>query len=131
MSDFVKVLTRKNSLRKQCQELSVSDVEKALADLNEILEERRAEEAERQVAEQQRLAKIEEIRKHMEEAGIGLDDLKAIKEGEGSKRKVEAKYRITDENGETHEWSGRGRTPVVFKEYFEKHGVTKEDTRIK
>nr|WP_067298818.1 H-NS family nucleoid-associated regulatory protein [Marinobacterium profundum] len=131
MSDFVKVLTRKNSLRKQCQDLSVSDVEKLLTDLSEILEERHAEEAQAQVAEQQRMKKIAEIRKRMDEAGIGLDDLKAIKASEGPKRKVEAKYRIKDAGGAVHEWSGRGRTPVVFNEYFEKHGVTKEDTLIK
>jgi DNA-binding protein H-NS/DNA-binding protein StpA len=131
MSDFVKVLTRKNSLRKQCQDMSVSDVEKVLTDLNEILEERHAEEAQAQAAEQQRMKKIAEIRKRMDEAGIGLDDLKAIKASEGPKRKVEAKYRIKDAGGAVHEWSGRGRTPVVFNEYFEKHGVTKEDTLIK
>lgn len=130
MSDFVKVLTRKNSLRKQCQELSLSDIEKVLADLGEILDERQSEEVEKQAEEQARLAKIDEIRKSMEEAGISLDDLKAIKESVGGKRKVEAKYRVEDENGNVHEWSGRGRTPVAFKEYFEKHGVSKEDTRI-
>ncbi|ANG61899.1 DNA-binding protein [Marinobacterium aestuarii] len=131
MSDFVKVLTRKNSLRKQCQDMSVADVEKVLADLNEILEERHAEEAQAQAAEQQRMKKIAEIRKRMDDAGIGLDDLKAIKASEGPKRKVEAKYRIKGAGGTVHEWSGRGRTPVAFNEYFEKHGVTKEDTLIK
>lgn len=131
MSDFVKVLTRKNSLRKQCQDLSVSDVEKIVADLGEILEERHAEEAEKQVAEQQRMKKIDEIRKIMLKAGIGLDDLKAIKDAEGPRRKVEAKYRIKDSSGKIHEWSGRGRTPVAFNDYFDTHGVTKEDTRIK
>lgn len=131
MSDFVKVLTRKNSLRKQCQELSLADIEKVLADLDEIIDERKSDEAEKQAELEARMAKIEEIRKQMDEAGISLGDLQALKESGGVKRKVEAKYRIKDENGETHEWSGRGRTPVAFKEYFEKHGVTKEDTRIK
>ncbi|NVK39939.1 MAG: H-NS histone family protein [Oceanospirillaceae bacterium] len=130
MSEFVKVLTRKNSLRKQCQELSVGDIEKVLADLGEIIDERKSEEAEQQAELEARMAKIEEIRKQMEEAGIGLDDLQALKGADSGKRKVEAKYRITDEEGQVHEWSGRGRTPVVFKEYFEKHGVSKEDTRI-
>jgi DNA-binding protein H-NS len=131
MSEFVKVLTRKNSLRKQCQDLSVSDVEKVLTDLNEILQERHEEEVKAQQEEKQRMKKIADIRKRMAEAGIGLDDLKAIKAAEGPKRKVEAKYRIKDAAGTVHEWSGRGRTPVAFNEYFEKHGVTKEDTRIK
>jgi len=129
MSEFIKTLTRKNSLRKHCQDLALSDIEKVIADLTVILEERReADEAEQALiaAKQQ---KIDEIRRAMQDAGLSMDDFAAVAEA-SPKRKVEAKYRITDENG-THEWSGRGRTPVAFQKYFDKHGVSKEDTLIK
>ncbi len=46
------------------------------------------------------------------------------------RKKVEPKYQVTDENGELHQWSGRGRTPAVFKAFFES-GNTKEDCLIK
>jgi len=131
MSEFVKVLTRTYSLRTQCQDLSVSDVEKVLTDLNEILQERHEADVTAQQEEKQRMKQIADIRKRMAEAGIGLEDLKAIKAADGPKRQVEANSRITDASGTVHEWSGRGRTPVAFNEYFDKHGVTKEDTRIK
>ena len=48
----------------------------------------------------------------------------------GTTEKMIIRTSLLDDEGQVHEWSGRGRTPVAFKEYFEKHGVSKEDTRI-
>lgn len=129
MTDILKVLLRKNSLRKQCQELTVTDIEKVIADLTDILEGKREEEVAEQEANRARDEKIAEIRQAMKAAGIGYDDLKDIGVSV-PRKKVEAKYRIVDEDGMEHEWTGRGRTPVVFQQYFEKHGATKEDCLI-
>lgn len=129
MSDFLKTLTRKNSLRKQCAELSVAEVEKVLADLTEIVEDKRAEEEAKAAAEQAKFEKINAIRQTMQDAGIDIDDLMGSVEV-APKKKVQPKYRIVDADGETHEWSGRGRTPVAFQQYFES-GKTKEDCLIK
>ena len=130
MSDILKVLTRKNSLRKQCQELSIADVEKVIADLTDILAEKQEEEQKLAAENQAKNEKIEMIRKTMQDAGIDFNDLQDLI-SVAPKKKVEAKYRITDEEGNTHEWSGRGRTPVVFQDYFDKHGVDKEAVAIK
>ncbi|WP_293267643.1 H-NS histone family protein [Neptunomonas sp.] len=130
MTDIVKILTRKNSLRKQCQDLSITDVEKIIVDLSDILKEKEAFELERVEADREKNAKIDMIRKTMQEAGIGFDDIKDLV-ATTTKKKVEAKYRITDANGDTHEWSGRGRTPLAFQEYFDTHGVTKDACLIK
>ncbi|MBT3144169.1 H-NS family nucleoid-associated regulatory protein [Neptunomonas phycophila] len=130
MSDILKVLTRKNSLRKQCQELSIADVEKVIADLTDILAEKQEEEQKLAAENQAKNEKIEMIRKTMQDAGIDFNDLQDLI-SVAPKKKVEAKYRITDEEGNTHEWSGRGRTPVVFQAYFDKHGVDKEAVAIK
>lgn len=128
MTDFLKILTRKNSLRKQCHELSSTDIEKAVADLTEILQEKKTQEEEQQATERQRVEKIEAIKQSMQEAGIGLDDLMKLVDAP-VKKKVEPKYQVTDENGEVHQWSGRGRTPAAFKAAFEQ-GKTKEDCLI-
>ncbi len=130
MTDIVKILTRKNSLRKQCQDLSITDIEKIIIDLTDILKEKEISELERVEADREKNAKIDMIRKTMQEAGIGFDDIKDLV-ATTTKKKVEAKYRIIDVNGETHEWSGRGRTPLAFQEYFDKQGVTKEACLIK
>lgn len=131
MSDFLKVLLRKNSLRKQCQELSVSELEKVISDLTVIAEDKRAEEEALQAAEQEKAAKIEAIRQSMQDAGVDLNDLMGLigETASTPKKKVQPKYRVTDDNGEVHEWSGRGRTPLAFQAYFDK-GFTKEDCLI-
>lgn len=130
MTEFLKVLMRKNSLRKQCQDLSIADVEKVIADLNEIHGEKIAVEEEKQRIEQEKNEKIDVIRRTMQEAGLSFDDLRDLV-AETPKKKVEAKYRIEDEGGNVHEWSGRGRTPLAFQRYFDKHGVDKDACRIK
>lgn len=129
MSDFLKTLTRKNSLRKQCAELSVEEIEKVLADLQEIADDKRAEEEAAEAARQAREEKIDVIRQTMKDAGIDLEDLLGAIDV-APKKKVQPKYRITDDEGVTHEWSGRGRTPVAFQKFFDK-GNTKEDCLIK
>lgn len=125
MSEFAKTLLRKNSLRKQCQELSVADIEKVLTDLNDILEERREEEARLAAEESKRIEKIEQIRQAMKEAGLDISDLSDLAEV-APKKTVKAKYYIVDDQGQRHEWSGRGRTPVVFADYMQAKGISKD-----
>ncbi|WP_151669615.1 H-NS family nucleoid-associated regulatory protein [Nitrincola schmidtii] len=125
MSEFAKTLLRKNSLRKQCQELSVADIEKVLTDLSDILEERREEEARLAAEESKRVEKIEQIRQAMKEAGLDISDLSDLAEV-APKKTVKAKYYIVDDQGQRHEWSGRGRTPVVFAEYMQAKGISKD-----
>lgn len=125
MSEFSKTLLRKNSLRKHCQDLSVIDIEKVLMDLNDILEERKEEEARFIAEESKRIEKIEQIRQAMKEAGLDISDLTELSEVV-PKKTVKAKYFIVDDQGDRHEWSGRGRTPVAFAEYMQVQGITKD-----
>lgn len=127
MSDFIKTLLRKNSLRKQCQSVGADEIEKVIADLTDILEERRAEEAALLEQNRAKLEAIEAIRQKMREAGIALDELTGITESAPKSRKeVKAKYQITDASGQTHAWTGRGRTPAVFADYMASRGITKD-----
>ncbi|MCJ8298964.1 MAG: H-NS histone family protein [Pseudomonadales bacterium] len=129
MTDFVRILTRKNSLRKQCQELSTEDITKIIADLTNILDEHKEQELARSAAEQVKLEKIEAIRKAMADSGIGFEDLKELVPAT-PKKKVQAKYRVVVDDI-THEWSGRGRTPVVFQQFFDTNNCSKESCLIK
>ncbi|GAA0702770.1 hypothetical protein GCM10009104_35220 [Marinobacterium maritimum] len=125
MTDFIKTLTRKNSLRKQCQDMSLADIDKVIADLNDIraeIEEAAQRHAEMEQAKQQQ---VEEIQRLMKEAGIGLDELKQGVEPV-ARKSVKAKYVITDSEGQEHSWSGRGRTPIAFREYMDQNNLTKE-----
>lgn len=129
MTDFIKTLTRKNSLRKQCQELGVADLEKVISDLNDIVEEKREEEAAAVAAEAAKLEAIEAIRKQMLDAGIDLTDLSSQVEA-APRKSVKAKFRIVDAEGEEHFWSGRGRTPVAFAAYMEAKGISKDQLPV-
>ena len=60
----------------------------------------------------------------MKDAGLSYQDFAdtgttAIKK---ALKPLPPKFRITDSNGSTHEWSGRGRTPKVFKTHFANGG---------
>ena len=126
MSDFLKTLLRKNSLRKQCQSLEISEVEKVISDLTDIVDELKADAAARAEEEQAKLAAIEEIKSKMKAAGVDVNDLVSLVDNSAPKQAVKAKYKLVDEAGNVHTWSGRGRTPVVFKNYMETYGVSKE-----
>lgn len=128
MSEFQKILTRKNSLRKNCAELSAEQLNKVIADLTELVEEKRLEEEKQAQIEAQKAAKIEEIIRIMKEGEIDMSELSGLAEY-SAKKKVEAKYRLTTEDGEVVEWSGRGRTPAAFKAKFDE-GFTKDDFLI-
>ncbi|MBV0933422.1 H-NS histone family protein [Marinobacterium weihaiense] len=125
MTDFIKTLTRKNSLRKQCQGMKLADIDKVITDLNEIraeIEEEAKREAEIEQAKKQ---KLEEIQRLMKEADIDLEELKQGVEPT-ARKSVKAKYVIKDSEGKEHHWSGRGRTPIPFREYMEQNNLTKD-----
>lgn len=126
MSDFLKILLRKNSLRKQCQGLAVTEVEKVISDLSEILVELEVEAKARAEEEKAKRAAIDQIQEAMRQTGVDLSDLMAMVEPVSAKQSVKAKYEIVDEAGNKLSWSGRGRTPVAFATYMAKHRIAKD-----
>jgi DNA-binding protein H-NS len=128
--DFTATLLRKNSLRKECGVLSIADIEKVIADLAEIKDEKVEADEARKAAESERLEAIRKIQEQMAAVGLSPEDLANVGGSASSKRtKVAAKYRLIDEEGNVHEWSGRGRTPKVFQERIE-NGASKDDFLI-
>ncbi len=110
--------------RSAAKGLSVSEMEKLIANLTSILKSEKQKEAAREKAARQ--AKIAKIKALMEESGLSPADLRAAgrkagakgrRKAAGKRRKVAPKYRLVVD-GKEHLWSGRGRAPRVFKEYF-------------
>ncbi len=128
MTDFVRILTRRNSLRKQCQELTIDELTKVIADLTNILKEHQLQDKKLVEEKQAKTKKIAAIRQAMLDSGVDFDDLVDIIPVV-VKKKVKAKYRVVV-NDITHEWSGRGRTPVIFQQYFDANNATKESCLI-
>ncbi len=133
MSDVLNVLTRKTSLRKASRELSLAEMEKLAENLAELIEERKEAEVALLAEQKEKLAKLESLKKEILSSGIDLADLVESFEGAAPTKKkgsVKPKYEIKDANGELHQWTGRGRTPKVFQEFFNQGG-TKEQCLIK
>ncbi len=131
MSEFLTVLTHGRRLQGAVKELSVEELESVQQKLSNIIDKRKEQEAELAKAQQEKLAKLEEIKQQMTEAGIDIADLQDVGEVKtqrksGKKRPV--KYKIT-KNGETTSWTGVGRMPLVFKEVLE-NGQSLEDFAV-
>jgi DNA-binding protein H-NS len=106
--------------------MTLAEIDKVITDLNDIrleLEEAKLREEQEQQAKKHQ---VEEIQRLMREAGIGLEELKQNVEPVARKKAVKAKYVIKDSEGNEHAWSGRGRTPVAFREYMDANNLTKE-----
>ena len=126
MSDMIRALTRKNSLRSILRELSLEQIEKLMSDVKEIYDDIYSEKQAEQAAEEARQQKIIQLKALMAEAGIDLNEI--VQNGVPStKRAVKPKYRLIDsQTGKTLEWTGRGRTPVWVSEYEAKGGNREE-----
>ncbi|RDV27390.1 H-NS histone family protein [Alteromonas aestuariivivens] len=133
MNDFLDILTHGRRLQGAVKDLSISELEAVQDKLTNIIEKRKEKEIEKQKEEQAKLQKIADIQKQLAEAGLDLNDLKAIG-GESVKKRVTGKkrpvkYQITDESGKEHPWTGIGRMPKVFKNALEQ-GKNLEDFAI-
>jgi len=105
--------------------LEVSVLKKLIESLNIALEaqEKRAKEK----AEREKQNKIKKINQLLAESGLSVADLqqpaprrrrrRTTKRRAGKRRKVAPKYRLVVD-GVEHLWSGRGRAPLVFADYF-------------
>jgi DNA-binding protein H-NS len=117
MSDFLKILTHGRRLAGAVNSLSSEELTQVVEKLNKIIESRKAKDIQQAVAEQQKQAKLKDIRQQLEDAGLAIEDLTAgaaVKSARrtGSKRPV--KYVLTDKDGNKHPWTGIGRMPKVF-----------------
>ena len=132
MSDFADIARNKNRLRAACKDLSVEQMQTMADNLAEFVNKRAEEEAAAQAAMAEQVAKKQEILAAMRAAGLSPEDFAAEEAAvkiKKPRKPVAAQYRVTDSNGEAHEWSGRGRTPKVFQAYFD-NGGSKDSCRI-
>jgi DNA-binding protein H-NS len=126
-------LKGKVKIKKEAKKLPVGDLEKFISVLNEVLSEKK--EKIKLETEKKRIKDIAKIKSLLDESGLTPDDLKVAKKSKKAaavKKKtakpVPAKYRLID-NGVEYLWSGRGRTPNKFQEYFDA-GNSRESCEI-
>lgn len=109
--------------------LTVEQIERAIANLSaaaKIVQQRDALKAQRK-----KEVAVKKLKSMMNELGISADDIVGAIKTKSTKRKstgpkkgnkVAPKYQITV-NGVAHQWTGRGRTPVVFKDFVAQGGA--------
>ncbi|KGE02824.1 DNA-binding protein H-NS [Pseudohaliea rubra DSM 19751] len=138
MSTFRELLSSKTKLKADARKLAISELEKLIKALNEVLAAEKTKAAKKEEAA--RAANIRKINQLLAETGLDPEDLKKQKAGKGKaaartkakakgkRAKVKPKYRLVVD-GKEHLWSGRGRAPRVFQAHLDA-GNTKESCLI-
>ena len=108
--------------------LDIEQVERALHNLAAAAKTLRERESLR--AQRKKEVAVKKLKSMMDELGISTEDIVASKKSASTAKKtsgpkkgnkVAPKYQITVD-GQTYKWTGRGRTPVVFKNYVDQGG---------
>jgi DNA-binding protein H-NS len=134
MDNFLKLATNRNSLRFLTKKFNINELEKFSLNLNIIIKQHKEQELKNKEKNKEKAQKIENIKLLLAEQGLRINDLitdplHQAQKNVKAKIKLPPKYRLVDLDGTTHEWTGRGLTPKVFKQHFDR-GHTKESCLI-
>tara|TARA_R110002110_G_scaffold110071_4_gene274489 strand:- start:115914 stop:116342 length:429 start_codon:yes stop_codon:yes gene_type:complete len=120
----------------EARRLSLAELEKLIANLTATLAAEKEKLKKKEA--QDRLATIQKVNDLLAESGLKPEDLKkaprkasakrTAAKKPGKKAKVPPRYRL-EIDGKEYLWSGRGRTPRVFQEYFDA-GNSRESCEI-
>ena len=131
MTEFSEIARNKNRFRAACKDLSVDQLETMANHLSEFIEQRAQEVVALAAQSAKKDAEKQAIFAAIAEAGLTPEDFFSAEASKVKKvrKPVAPQYRITDPQGITYEWSGRGRTPKAFEHYFN-NGGSKDNCRI-
>ncbi|MCB5161245.1 H-NS family nucleoid-associated regulatory protein [Marinomonas algarum] len=132
MSLLLELAGNKAKARAAAKELNVAQLENLIAGFTNALEKVKEEEEARNAELALKSARAEKIASLIAESGLTMEEVAELttpKAGATKGKIVEPKYRLTVD-GETFEWTGRGRTPKVFQQYFDA-GNSRESVEIK
>ena len=134
MENFIKIALNRNSLKSLTKDFYVDELEKFSNNINIIIEQRKEQEGKLKEIHKEKIQKISRFKTLLEREGLGVEDLindpiQSLIKSKKIKKKLPPKYRLTDIEDVTHEWTGRGRAPKVFQKYFDL-GHTKESCLI-
>ena len=108
--------------------LDIEQVERALNNLSAAAKTIKERESLR--AQRKKDVAVKKLKSMMDQLGISAEDIVAEKKSASTRKKttgpkkgnkVAPKYQISVD-GQVFKWTGRGRTPVVFKNYIDQGG---------
>jgi DNA-binding protein H-NS len=139
---IIKVAQSKASANRIAKSLGSGQLKSAISNLQSALKAAQAREAEKN--KKLRAANIKKLATMMASMGLSPRDIigkasqkpgkKSVKRSKTSAKskvgpkkgtKIAPKYRITSE-GTTHQWTGRGRMPLVFKAFVDQGGTLEQ-----
>lgn len=132
MSLLVELAGNKAKARAAAKELTLEQLRNLIEGFNNALVKMEEDEQARQAEIEEKARQAADIAKMIEASGLTLEEIAALSGTRSNPTKgktVKPKYRI-EWNGQTIEWSGRGRTPKAFQEYFDA-GNSRESAEIK
>ena len=136
-SMLLKIAKSKAAANRVARELNTSDLKKAIDHLQAALATAKKREAKKAATKQ--AADLKKLKTMMAKMGLSAADVKELmatpakhktgrrkttakrKTGPRKGKKVAPKYQL-EVGKETHKWTGRGRMPLIFKEFIEKGG---------
>ena len=128
--DIKSLANSKATVNRTFKSLTAAELEKLIGYLKDVLAAAKKREAAKE--EKKKAAAMKKLQGMMAEMGLSAADLAKLSGNASKKRgrkpgrkkaasKVAPKYEIKV-NGETVRWTGRGRMPVVFREFVESGG---------
>ena len=134
-SPLAAIAKSKATANKLAKNMPIDQLEAAIKNLQNAVKALKKREQSKAAA--RRKAAVKKVSALMDDLGLSPSDLKgavlktkagvrkrkpgAKKTGPKKGTKVAPKYELKIK-GETHRWTGRGRMPLVFKDYLEKGG---------
>jgi len=103
---------RKSRVRTIFRDVSARELEEILGRIQEVLAEKKAEEAKRDEEDSQRMERASKILKEMDEQGVDLNTLQELMAQPPENTSSGAKVRYIKDGVP---WSGMGRRPEAFK----------------
>lgn len=130
MSDALKALNNLRTLRVQAREIELDVLNEMLEKFSVVVAERRDEVNAEQAAQKEKAEKLALYKEMLMKDGIDISDLADLAQSENKPKAKRAprpaKYKFTDETGETKFWTGQGRTPSPIKKVLDAGGSLDE-----
>ena len=145
MSDkniLLTVAKSKATANRLAKALSQTELKRAIKNLQSAA--LAIQKAELAKAEKARVASLKKLKAMMDKMGLSVEDLRDLSQKKvpakrGGPKKTAAKRKAGPKKGtkvapkyqikagkQTHKWTGRGRMPLVFKEFVEKGGALEQ-----
>ena len=131
MTEFTEITRNKSRFRAACKDINLTQLKTMANHLSEFIEKRVQEEVTLAKQAAKKDTEKQAILNAIAQAGLTPEDFFSTGAPKIKKprKPVAPQYRIKDTQGLKHEWSGRGRTPKVFEQYFN-NGGSKDSCRI-